>query len=141
AAEADLREVLNIPDNFKVIFYQGGATLQFAGIPMNMMGEGKKADYIVTGQWSEKAAKEASKYGEVNIVANTKPEKFTRVPRMSEYKDKLSSDASYVYYCMNETVNGVEFDYVPDVGDKPLVCDMSSNFMSRPIDFSKFAVV
>ncbi|KAF4665986.1 Phosphoserine aminotransferase [Perkinsus olseni] len=141
AAEADLREILNIPDNFKVIFYQGGATLQFAGIPFNMMGEGKKADYIVTGQWSEKAAKEAAKYGDVNIVANTKPEKFTRVPRMSEYKDKLSSDASYVYYCMNETVNGVEFDYVPDVGDKPLVCDMSSNFMSRPIDFSKYAVV
>jgi len=129
-ANKDLREILAIPDNYKTFYMQGGATLQFAGIPLNMLGEqGAEADYLVTGQWGEKAAKECNKYGKGNVVANTKPTKHTSIPAKSEWK--LSDNAKYFHYCMNETVNGVEFKDIPDAPH--LVADMSSNFMSRPI--------
>merc|ERR1719262_117830 len=138
-AEKDFREILSIPDDYKVCFIQGGATLQFAGIPLNMLGSKTKADYLVTGQWSEKAHKECNKYGTGNTVVNTKSTKFTSIPKPSEWK--LDPEAAYAHYCDNETVNGVEFKYTPEVGDVPLVADCSSNFMSRPIDFKKHAVV
>jgi phosphoserine aminotransferase len=138
-AERDMREVFSIPDNYKVFFAQGGATLQFASIPLNMLGSKGKADYAVTGQWSEKALKECAKYGTGNAACNTKANKFTTVPPVKEWK--LDSEAAYVHYCDNETVNGVEFGFTPDVGDVPLVADMSSNFCSRPIDIAKHAVI
>jgi len=137
--DRNFREILNVPDEYKVIFTQGGATLQFAGVPLNMLGGNTKADYIVTGQWSEKAHKECSKYGSGQAVCNSKGTKFTSIPDKSEWK--LDSEAAYVHYCDNETVNGVEFSYTPDVGSVPLVADMSSNFCSRPIDVRKHAVI
>jgi phosphoserine aminotransferase len=138
-AEANLREVLNVPADYKVFFTQGGATLQFASIPLNMLGQKTKADYLVTGQWGEKAAKECNKYGTGQIACNTKPTKFTSIPKKEEWK--LDAEAAYVHYCDNETVNGVEWAYTPDVGDVPLVADMSSNFVSRSIDISKHAYI
>jgi phosphoserine aminotransferase len=129
-ANKDLRDILAIPDNYKTFYLQGGATMQFAAVPLNMLGEqGAEADYLVTGQWGEKAAKECNKYGKGNVVANTKPTKHTSIPPASEWK--CSDKAKFFHYCMNETVNGVEFKDIPD---RPhLVADMSSNFMSRPI--------
>merc|ERR1719436_1412030 len=139
-AEKDLRDVFSIPDDYKVIFAQGGATLQFASIPLNMLGgEKTKADYLVTGQWGEKALKECSKYGTGQAACNTKPTKFTTIPEPSEWT--LDPEAAYVHYCDNETVNGVEFKFTPDVGDVPLVADMSSNFCSRPINVRKHKVI
>jgi len=138
-AEKDLRDILGVPADYKVIFNQGGATLQFAAIPLNMLGTKTNADYLVTGQWSEKAAKECDKYGKGQIVCNSKPGKFTTIPKKDEWK--LDPEAAYVHYCMNETVNGVEFNYTPDVGSVPLVADMSSDFMSKPIEVSKHAVI
>lgn len=138
-AEKDLRDILGVPDDYKVVFNQGGATLQFSSVPLNMLGGNPKADYLVTGQWSEKAMKECAKYGAGSAVCNTKATKFTTIPKPSEWK--LDPEAAYVHYCDNETVNGVEFSYTPDVGDVPLVADMSSNFMSRPIDVSKHAYI
>jgi phosphoserine aminotransferase len=137
-ATKDLRDILCIPDTHKTFFMQGGATLQFAGVPCNLLGEqGAEADYIVTGQWSEKAVKECNKYGKGNVVANTKPTKHTSIPPKSEWK--LSEKAKYFHYCMNETVNGVEFKDIPDVPH--LVADMSSNFMSRPIHAEKHDMI
>jgi phosphoserine aminotransferase len=139
-AEKDLRDVFSVPDDYKVTFFQGGATLQFAQIPLNIFGGPKtKADYLVTGQWGEKACKEATKYGTSQMACNTKPTKFTTIPDKSEWK--LDAEAAYVHYCMNETVNGVEFKSIPEVGDVPLVADMSSNFCSRPIECSKHAYI
>jgi len=139
AAEKDLRDVFGVPDNYKVIFSQGGATLQFSSIPLNMLGAKGKADYIITGQWGEKAHKECAKYGTAQEVCNTKKTKFTSIPAVQEWK--LDSEAAYVHYCANETVNGVEFSKTPEVGDVPLVADMSSNFCSKPIDVSKHAYI
>jgi phosphoserine aminotransferase len=140
-AEADMRELLKIPNNFKVLFLQGGATAQFAGVPLNLLGErGATADYVVTGQWSDKAAEEVNKYGKCNRVLDTKKSKFSKIPPQSEW-NAFSPDAKYVHYCLNETVNGVEFDYVPEVGDKLLVGDHSSNFMAAPIDWNKHACI
>merc|ERR1719240_882216 len=140
AAEKDMRELLNVPSNFKVLFLQGGATAQFAAVPLNLLGErGAKADYIVTGVWGEKAHQECNKYGLGNVVISSKSCKFTSIPSVSDWN--LSDDAKYVHYTLNETVNGVEFDYVPDVGDIPLVGDHSSSFMSRPIDWAKHACI
>merc|ERR1712187_119361 len=130
AAEKDLRDILDVPADYKVIFPQGGATLQFSAIPLNMLGSSTKADYLVTGQWGEKAYQECNKYGTGQLACNTKSTKFTTVPVVSELK--LDPEAAYVHYCDNETVNGVEFSYTPSVGKTPLVADMSSNFMSRP---------
>jgi len=139
-AEKNLRDILDVPADYKVCFTQGGATLQFAALPMNMFGGGKtKADYLITGQWGEKAQKEANKYGTGNIACNTKETKFTSIPKKETWK--LDPEAAYVHYCMNETVNGVEFNYTPEVGDVPLVADMSSDFVSKKIDVGKHAVI
>jgi len=139
-AEKNLRDVLDVPADYKVCFTQGGASLQFAAIPMNLLGGAKtKADYLITGQWGEKAQKECAKYGTSQIACNTKATKFTSIPAKEEWK--LDSEAAYVHYCMNETVNGVEFASTPEVGDVPLVADMSSNFCSKPIDVKKHAVI
>merc|ERR1719389_995777 len=138
-AEKDLRDIYGIPGDYKVMFAQGGATLQFASLPLNMLGSKTKADYVVTGQWSDKASKECKKYGVPNNVCDTKATKYTSIPKVSTWK--IDKEAAYIHYCANETVNGVEFSYTPDVGDVPLVADMSSNFVSKPIDVSKHAYI
>ncbi|MBL1319472.1 MAG: 3-phosphoserine/phosphohydroxythreonine transaminase [Methylophaga sp.] len=138
-AEADLREVMAIPDNYKVLFLQGGASSQFAGIPMNLLRGKTTADYFNTGQWSKKAISEAKRYCDVNIVASSEDDGFNSVPDKSTWK--LNPDAAYVHYTANETIGGVEFDEIPDVGDVPLVVDLSSTILSRPIDVSKFALI
>ncbi len=138
AAEAELREVMAIPDNYKVLFMQGGASLQFAAVPMNLMKTGK-ADYIVTGQFSGKAYKEAQKYGDAHLAATTKEENFTRIPRQEELD--LRPDADYVHICFNNTIFGTKWDYIPDTGDVPLVADMSSCILSEPIDVSRFGLI
>ena len=138
-AEADLRDLLSIPANYKVLFMQGGATAQFAMIPMNLLRGKSTADYINTGQWSAKAIKEASRYCDVNIAASSEEDSFTRAPMRSELK--LNPDAAYVHYTPNETIGGVEFDYIPDTGDVPLVADFSSSILSRDLDISKFGLI
>ncbi|HSO83331.1 3-phosphoserine/phosphohydroxythreonine transaminase [Thiocapsa sp.] len=138
-AEADLRELLAVPSNYKVLFLQGGASTQFAAIPMNLLRGAASADYLNTGSWSKKAISEARRYGQVHVAASTEAERFTRAPGQDELT--LSDDAAYVHYTPNETIEGVEFPYVPDVGDKPLVADMSSTILSRPIDVSRFGLI
>ncbi len=138
-AEADLRELLQIPANYKVLFLQGGASSQFAMIPMNLLREGGSADYINTGSWSKKAIAEARRYGTVNVVASTEADKFTRAPAQDELK--LTAGAAYVHYTPNETIEGVEFPYVPETNGVPLVADMSSTLLSRPINVSKFGLI
>jgi len=133
-----VRDILNLPDNYKVIFLQGGATGGFAGVPLNLIGRTGTADYLVTGGWSSKAAKEAAKYGKVNLIL-PKVSKHTTVPDQSTWK--LDPNASYVYYCDNETADGVEFSFIPETNGVPLVADMSSNIFSRPFDVTKFGVV
>lgn len=139
AAEADLRELMGIPANYKVLFLQGGATLQFSAVPINLLRGKRKADYIVTGSWSEKAVAEAQRFCDVNIAASTEAANFTYAPVQQELK--LSGDAAYVHVCTNETIMGVEFPYVPDTGTVPLVADMSSHILSREIDVSKYALI
>ncbi len=136
--EAMLREVMGIPDHYKVMFLQGGASLQFAMVPMNLMKTGK-ADYIVTGQFSGKAYDEAKKYGDVNLAATTKPETFSRIPSQEELQ--LRPDADYVHICFNNTIFGTKYFYYPDTGDVPLVADLSSCILSEPIDVSKFGLI
>ncbi|WP_456372509.1 3-phosphoserine/phosphohydroxythreonine transaminase [Thiolapillus sp.] len=136
-AEADLREVMGIPDNYKVLFLQGGASSQFAMVPLNLMARTGKADYINTGSWSKKAIAEAKRYGEVNVVADTSAD--FKAPEESDLS--FSADAAYVHYTPNETIQGVEFPYIPDTGDIPLVADMSSTILSRPVDVSKFGII
>jgi phosphoserine aminotransferase len=139
-AEADLRELMAIPDHYKVLFLQGGASSQFAMVPLNLMGRTGKADYTRTGSWSKKAIAEAKRYGEVNIAADTYvDEKFTSEPAADALN--LSADAAYVHYTPNETIEGVEFSYVPETGDVPLVADMSSTILSRPIDVSRYGII
>ncbi|KAG7481141.1 hypothetical protein MATL_G00063550 [Megalops atlanticus] len=135
-----LRDLLNIPENYKVMFLQGGGSGQFSAVPLNLIGlkEDRCADYLVTGTWSAKAAKEAEKYGKVNII-HPKLDSYTKIPDPSSWT--LNPSASYVYYCCNETVHGVEFNFIPDTKDVILVSDMSSNFLSRPIDVSKFGLI
>lgn len=128
----------NVPDNYKILLMSGGGTGQFAAVCMNLMLPNGKADYAVTGSWSAKAYKEAQKYGTANLVF-PKPAKFTTIADQKDWK--LDPDASYVYYCDNETVDGVEFNFIPETNGVPLVCDMSSNFMSRPVDVSKFGLI
>ncbi|MDR9432815.1 MAG: 3-phosphoserine/phosphohydroxythreonine transaminase [Spiribacter sp.] len=138
-AQADLIELLAIPDGYQVLFLQGGATAQFAAVPFNLLGDHQSADYINTGSWSKKAIAEARQYGDVNVVAegaNTDP---MAIPPQSEWK--TNANAAYFHYCANETITGVEFPYIPDTGDVPLVSDMSSTFLSRPLDVSKFGVI
>jgi len=138
-AEQDLRKLLAIPDNYSVLFLQGGATGQFAAIPMNLCDRGQSMDYVDTGAWSGKAIKEAQKYGPVNIVASSQAGGYASIPERSTWK--LDPDAAFVHYTPNETIGGVEFHDIPDVGDVPLVADMSSTILSRPIDVSRFGVI
>ena len=137
-AEADLREIMAIPDNYKVLFLQGGASSQFAMVPINLLGANNKADYICTGQWSKKAIAEAKRYCDVNVIANTEDSKFTTVPDQASLP--TSTDAAYLHYTPNETIVGVEFPYIPET-NVPLVADMSSNILSRPIDVSRYGVI
>jgi len=133
--EADLRELLKVPQDWKVLLLQGGATGQFAAAPLNLLGSADAVgDYAVTGQWGDKAEKECKKFGKANRVCDTKPTKYTVIPPVSEWK--CTPGAAFLHYTGNETVNGVEFHTMPEV-EAPLVCDTSSNFLSKPLDFSK----
>ena len=139
-AELGLRKLMNIPDNYKVLFMQGGASTQFAAVPLNLIGKTGKADYVVSGQFSGKAYKEAQKLGfDVKSIASSKDTNFDRIPVIT--KDMISPDASYVHICFNNTIYGTKFSYIPDTGDIPLVADMSSCIISEPIDVSKFGVI
>jgi len=138
-AEQDLRDLLSIPSNYKVLFMQGGATAQFAMIPMNLLRGKTSADYINTGQWSAKAIKEASNYCDVNVVASSEDKNFSYAPKQADLE--LNPDAAYVHYTPNETIGGVEFDYIPDTGDVPLVADFSSSILSEELDVSKFGLI
>lgn len=138
-AEKDLRELAAIPANYKVLFLQGGATGQFTFVPMNLLRGKAGADYVLTGDWGKKAAKEAGRYGKVNIAASSEADKFTKVPAAGEWK--LDPDAAYVHFTPNETIHGVEFHAEPNTKGVPLVADMSSNILSRPIDVSKYGVI
>ena len=138
-AESLLRRVMNIPDNYKVLFLQGGASTQFAAVPLNLMKKNRTADYIVSGQFSGKAYKEAEKYGNVNLVATGKDQNFSYIPKVE--RSDFNPDASYVHICYNNTIYGTKYNYIPDTGDIPLVADMSSFILSEPIDVSKFGVI
>ncbi len=138
-AENDLRQLLGVPDNYKVLFLQGGATLQFAMVPMNLLGDKKVADYINTGHWSKKAMAEAARFTNVHIGATSEDSEFTTVPPQSSWQ--LHPDTAYVHFTPNETIGGLECHWTPDTGDVPLVADMSSTILSRPIDVSKFGVI
>ena len=137
--KADLKKLMNVPDTHEVLFMHGGATAQFAAIPMNLMGEGGSADYAVTGNFAKNAAKEAGKYGKVNIAADTADSNHSRIPAQSELK--LDPNAKYFYYCANNTIYGTEWQYVPETGSVPLVSDMSSDILSRSVDVSKYGLI
>ena len=138
-AEQSLRKLLAVPAGYKVLFLQGGATMQFAGVPMNLLRGKKKADYVRTGEWSKKAIAEAKKFCTVNVAASSEDRNFTYVPPQGAWR--LSPDAAYVHVCTNETIGGVEFQWTPDTGAVPLVADMSSHILSRPLDVSKFGLI
>jgi phosphoserine aminotransferase len=138
-AEASLRRLLKISDDYHVLFLQGGASLQFSMVPMNLLQKGGKADYIITGSWSKAALKEAKKVGQINIAASTESENFTRIPKQSELK--LDPEATYVHMTSNNTIFGTEWQYDPEVGKVPLVCDTSSDMLSRPIDVNRYALI
>ena len=133
------REVMNIPDNYKVLFLQGGGWTQFSSVPLNLMTKNGKADYIVTGQWAKKAYQEACRYGKARVVASSEDKTFTYIPKVK--RENFDPEADYVYYTMNNTIYGTKFNYIPDTGDIPLVSDVSSCFLSEPVDVSKFAVI
>jgi phosphoserine aminotransferase len=137
--ESDLRKLGNIPDDYHVLFLQGGASLQFSMVPMNLLAEGRSADYIVTGVWSEKAVKEARRVGTVKIAGSTESEKFRRVPTPNELT--LDPQAAYVHLTTNNTIYGTEWHYTPETGDVPLVADASSDIFSRPIDVPKYGLI
>ena len=138
-AEADLRELMNIPSNYKVLFLQGGAHSQFSMVPMNLLRGKTSADYLDTGIWSKKAIDEAARYCDVNIVASSKDKNYTYAPVQDTWK--LNKDAAYVHFTSNETIGGVEMFWTPKTGDVPLVCDMSSHILSRPIDVSQYGII
>jgi phosphoserine aminotransferase len=138
-AESLLRELLGVPANYKVLFMQGGAIGENAIVPMNLMGKSGKADYVSTGDWSKKSVKEAKTYGQVNIAASGEASNFTAIPKQQEWK--LDREASYVHICSNETIGGVEYHWTPDTGAVPLVADMSSNILSRPVDVAKYGLI
>lgn len=138
-AEQDLRDLMHIPDNYKVLFLQGGGTLQFAMVPLNLLRNSKKADYVVTGIWAKKAAEEASKYGDIKVVASSESEGYTYVPKVS--KADFRPDADYVHLTGNNTVFGARWTTYPDTGNIPLVCDISSGIMSEEIDVSRFGLL
>ena len=138
-ADADLRKLLNISDKYAILFLQGGATLQFSMVPLNLMPPKNKADYIVTGSWAKKSVKEAKRVGAVNIAASTESENFVRIPKQSELK--LDSDASYVHFTSNNTIYGTQWRSEPEVGNVPLVCDASSDFLHKMIDINKYGLI
>ncbi len=139
AAEADLREIMNIPDNYEVLFLQGGASTQFAMIPLNLMTKNGKADYVITGQWANKAYKEAARYGNARAVASSADKTYSYIPKVE--KADFDPEADYVHICMNNTIYGTKWHNIPDTGDVPLVADISSCILSEPIDVSKFGVL
>ncbi len=138
-AEQDLRDLLAIPSNYKVLFLQGGASQQFAQIPLNLLPEDGIADYVDTGIWSKKALEEARRFGNVNVAASAKAYDYFAIPGQNDWQ--LSKNAAYLHYASNETIGGLQFDWVPDLGDVPLVVDMSSDILSRPIDVSQFGLI
>ena len=138
-AEQDLRDLLNVPSNYKVLFLQGGASQQFAMIPMNLLRGKTSADYVNTGMWSDKAIKEAKKFCQVNVVASDEANNFRAVPAFDSWQ--RNADAAYLHYTPNETIHGVQFDFIPEVGDVPLVADYSSIILAEPLDVSKFGLI
>ncbi|PZW71173.1 phosphoserine aminotransferase [Pseudomonas sp. URMO17WK12:I1] len=138
-AEQDLRDLLSIPSDYKVLFLQGGASQQFAEIPLNLLPEDGTADYIDTGIWSKKSIEEARRYGNVNVAASAKPYDYFAIPGQNEWQ--LSKNAAYLHYASNETIGGLQFDWIPETGDVPLVVDMSSDILSREVDISKFGLI
>ena len=132
-------KLFHVPDNYKVLFLQGGASGQFSMVPLNLIGKTGKADYAVTGNFSNIAYKEAKKYGQINLAASSEDQNHTYIPTQDQLK--LDPEASYFHYCANNTIYGTEWQYVPDTGDVPLVCDMSSDFMSRVVDVSKYGII
>jgi phosphoserine aminotransferase len=138
-AEQDLRDLMHIPDNYRILFLQGGASTQFAVIPMNLLRGKKKADYVRTGIWSHKAVDQAKSFCDVNLVADTMDQGYNYIPEVDSWN--MDPDAAYFHYTPNETISGVEFNFIPETGDVPVVADMSSNILSRPIDVSKFGLI
>ena len=139
SVEAGLREVMSIPDNYKVLFLQGGASSQFAMIPLNLMNKNHKADFVITGQWANKAYQEASRYGKCNVIASSKDKTFSYIPELD--KSKFDPEADYFHICYNNTIYGTRFNELPETGDVPLVADMSSCILSEPVDVSKFGLI
>lgn len=137
--KADLKRIMSVPDTHEILFMQGGATFQFGAVPMNLMGKTGKADYIVSGNFSGVAMKEAKKYGDIHVAATSEDRNFMYIP--SQTALALRPDAAYVHYCSNNTVFGTEWQYVPETGGVPLVCDMSSNILSKPVDVSKYGLI
>ncbi len=137
--EKDLRKLLDVPKNYKILFLQGGASTQFAMIPMNLMNNNRVADYVVTGAWSKKAAKEAEKYGKINVVASSEDKSFNYIPDLK--KVKFSDDADYVHICENNTIYGTKFSELPDTKGKIIVTDLSSSILSEPLDVSKYGLI
>ena len=137
--EASLRSLLSIPDNYKVLFLQGGASSQFAMVPLNLFTKSKKADYVLTGLWAKKAYKEASRYGETNVVASSEDKTFTYIPKLD--KNTFTKDADYFHITYNNTIYGTKYSALPETGDVPLVADMSSSILSEPVDVSKFGII
>jgi phosphoserine aminotransferase len=138
-AEADLRKLANIPAHYKVLFLQGGASLHFSAVPMNLLRGRRKADFVNTGEWSKKAIAEFRKFGEPHVAASSEDRNFTYVPKRDTWR--LSKDAAYVHVCTNETIGGVEYHFTPDVGSVPLVADMSSHILSKPLDVTKYGLI
>lgn len=138
-AERDLREIMNIPDNYTVLFLQGGASTQFAMVPLNLMNKNKKADYVITGQWAKKAYKEAARYGNARAIASSEDKTFSYIPKVTP--DMIDPEADYVHICMNNTIYGTKWQSLPETGNVPLVADISSCILSEPIDVSKFGVL
>ena len=138
-AESLVRELMGVPDNYKVLFLQGGASSQFAMVPLNLMTKNKKADFVLTGQWATKAYKEAARYGEAHVVASSKDKTFSYIPKLDPAT--FSKDADYFHICMNNTIYGTKYHTLPDTGDVPLVADISSCIMSEPIDVSRFGLL
>ncbi|MBQ4574727.1 MAG: 3-phosphoserine/phosphohydroxythreonine transaminase [Clostridia bacterium] len=138
-AQSLLRSLMNIPDNYKILFLQGGASTQFAAVPLNLLNGSGKADYVVTGQFSKKAYKEAQKYGDIRLVASSEDKNNTYIPKLT--REDFRPDADYVHICFNNTIYGTKWNYIPDTGDIPLVADMSSCIISEPVDVSRFGVI
>ncbi len=138
-AEALFRQILNVPEEYKVLFLQGGASTQFAAIPLNFMNGSGKADYVITGAWAKKAWQEAAKYGDARKAASSEDKMFSYIPKLG--RADFTPDADYVYICMNNTIYGTKYPYIPDTGDIPLIADVSSCFLSEPLDVTKFAMI